>query len=293
MFKRGEVVQGKHSKCPMLRVSKTKGIWLRHSSQVVSVDSKWSEFERYTGPVYEVDGQGFVPDGGPCRLPKDSEWYYSEASKMPKKAKHDWKFVVTPDSGGHRWTRRILLPVPDLPEEPKFQVGDRVRYEGPNDHKHCTFKVGSLSGEGWPVADCGFQIFNPDLCTKLPDLHEEPRPEFQVGDWLRKQDGEVYQMHEYQYPLKSDTKLPGRPLTTDDLMQVLGGKRITVECHACGCEGVRDVITYMQNPGGCKEILFYHGDHSIEGNYHLAAFQGGRIVFADVEGNIFVIEEGS
>ena len=276
MFKRGEIAVAPNDSLWLCNHVGTNYDWIPISDtpgiQGVGV------FKPFTGPAYEVDGQRFVSNGGPCRLPKDSEWYYSEASKMPKKAKHDWQFVVTPDSGGHRWTRRILLPVPDLPED----------------------KCGKCNGHGDDASDT-FQA--PELrpkCDACGGTGVGPKPEFKVGDWVSVDESDMcYRVEKKHLGAYANvgshglTKLPGRPLTTDDLMQVLGGKRITVECHACGCEGVRDVITYMQNPGGCKEILFYHGDHSIEGNYHLAAFQGGRIVFADVEGNIFVIEEGS
>lgn len=83
-------------------------------------------------------------------------------------------------------------------------------------------------------------------------------------------------------------KLPGRPLTTDDLMQRLGGVEFDVECHACGCGksgGVKSKLTFKIADNG---ITFYHiGSHEM-----LATFdKQGSIVFADgVEGHIYVIE---
>ncbi len=278
MFKRGEIAVAPNDSLWLCNHVGTNYDWIpiygTPGIQGVGV------FKPNLGPVYEVDGRRFVPNGGPCRLPRDSEWYYSEASKMPKKAKHDWKFVVTPDSGGHRWTRRILLPVPDLPED----------------------KCGKCDGHGDDASDT-FQA--PELrpkCDACGGTGVGPKPEFKVGDWVRyKETGKTYKVTKDNAFAYNQGKtlvlyelLPGRPLTTDDLMQVLSGKKVMVECHVGNCGDLGGVRYRITAEIGSKEgawAWFHHGMNHVP---PIASFQDGAIVFSDgIEGNIFVIEEGS
>ena len=94
---------------------------------------------------------------------------------------------------------------------------------------------------------------------------------------------------------------PGRPLTTDDLMLVLSGEKITVECHACGCDkggGITgDLYAETDDPEDDEldgSMLYFHHTNNPKGagNYQLASFKDGYIVFADgVEGNIYIVGE--
>ena len=141
----------------------------------------------------------------------------------------------------------------------------------------------------------------------VPELEHE----FKVGDWIRNHNGDVAKIKRLgvysgedtgiewdadviksgQSYLKSCTKLPGRPLTTDDLMLVLSGVKVMVECHACGCEGVRDKI--IAKLGECFDdiVFFYHGEYN-EKSINIARISNGSIVFADsVEGSIYVVDE--
>ena len=162
--------------------------------------------------------------------------------------------------------------------------------------------VESWSKHAWTISklfstECNDGRFRRIL---LPTPELEPEHEFEVGDWVRFDNGEskyTFQVskiipgslfdscdNEY-YPLNICTKLPGRPLTTDDLMQVLSGKKVRVECHACECDGVREHLTMNM---GCGNVQVHHGNNP---NW-VACLRGGYIVFADgVEGNIYIVGE--
>lgn len=90
------------------------------------------------------------------------------------------------------------------------------------------------------------------------------------------------------------TKLPGRPLTTDDLMLVLSGKKVMVECWACDCDGVRSHLTYShRSKTECADPFNSIGfEHEAGTGMHLAYFQNGHIVWSrHVEGNVYVVSE--
>ena len=137
----------------------------------------------------------------------------------------------------------------------------------------------------------------PHYPILLPVPELEPEHEFEVGDWVKDtRNGEVFCADEScVYPSKYWEKLPGRPLTTADLMQVLSGKKITVECHAeCCVKGKGHPVS-----GGIIYNIFKHTTYFFHANqFHqvlpsaaLAEFKDGSIVFApNVEGNIFIVE---
>ncbi len=164
------------------------------------------EIKKYDGPTYEKGGRRFVASPEPCRLPKKGEWFYSEGIGKPVVALSSWIAMPTLDTEGHGWTRRILLEVPDLPEE-----------------HPCDF----CDGKGELLTIC-------ERCHGTGGLTKH---EFKGGDWVRyKETGKIYQVsnaNAFAYSMEKTCnryeKLPGRPLTTDDLMQVQSGKRIIVE----------------------------------------------------------------
>ncbi len=151
------------------------------------------------------------------------------------------------------------------------------------------------------------------ILLPIPEL--EPEHEFAVGDWVKINDDNpnfsqlpagIYRVDGvmgegsigidgYAVSPKFLTLLPGRPLTTDDLMQVLSGKKITVECHAeCCVKGKGHPVS-----GGIIYNIFKHTTYFFHANqFHqvlpsaaLAGFEDGSIGFSDsVEGNIFVVE---
>ena len=150
----------------------------------------------------------------------------------------------------------------------------------------------------------------------IPELE----PEFKVGDWVKDGNGlhiatvsvveaggymltwslnNTRSFYTLQFAKEHLTKLPGRPLTTDDLMQVLSGRKITVECHACECKGVIGQVS-AQNAKWPNEktlsMCFFHENQPFgEGEVHdeanpLAYFEDNKLVFADdVENNIYVV----
>ena len=169
------------------------------------------------------------------------------------------------------------LPVPDLPEEHPCDLCD---------------------GKGELLTIC-------ERCHGAGGL---TKPELKVGDYLRFDNGLVQQFHKNmalnpEAPNGYGTwiKLPGRPLTTDDLMLVLSGEKITVECHACGCDkggGITgDLYAETDDPEDDEldgSMLYFHHTNNPKGagNYQLASFKDGYIVFADgVEGNIYIVGE--
>ena len=106
---------------------------------------------------------------------------------------------------------------------------------------------------------------------------------------IEKINSDIYVRAFFRVKVQADqlTKLPGRPLTTDDLMQVLSGKILKTECHAGGCQGVRRSINITQS-SRADGVRFYHDGN----NNEIAQFKNGSIVFADqIEGNIFVVSE--
>ena len=105
-------------------------------------------------------------------------------------------------------------------------------------------------------------------------------------------DGGAWQVRSggiYQYlEARSLEKLPGRPLTTDDLMQVLSGYKVMVECHTCWCKSKGGVVGQIWAEEVKGIVYFAHEGN----NAKFAHFKGGKIQFIDDDkGNIFVIEE--
>jgi hypothetical protein len=169
------------------------------------------------------------------------------------------------------------------------------------EHKHDTFTdVSNAKG------------YRPILLPipELPNKHE-----FKAGDWVRyKETGKSYQVSDanaFAYSKEKTfnlyEKLPGRPLTTDDLMQVLSGKKVMVECHACECKSNRGEVYFSEKCDGKgggffhenftsygSEVIYRHDEDGRVGmpGWYFARFTDGSIVFADgVEGNIFVVDE--
>ncbi len=228
-----------------------------------------------SGGDIEPDISGIVPYTGPTYEKDGRRFVASGEFRAPKIG--DW-FDDTPIRGGvtkaymdFETYRPILLPVSELEPEPKFAVGDWVEING-NDR----------------LKDGGrFRIANVDKEIRVDAM-------FTV----------VVQPDQL-------TKLPGRPLTTDDLMQVLSGKKITVECHACGCgsngsKQAGEIYIQKREQQYHEYVAFYHKnfvaggggviyDHrdipGETGAYFLARFVNGSIVFAGgVENDIYVVE---
>ena len=147
---------------------------------------------------------------------------------------------------------------------------------------------------------------HPVKCKVLlpvPELEPEPEPEpeFEVGDWVKEDSGGfIYHINSFEndgtvncdhcqisgqyFSSETFTKLPGRPLTTDDLMLNASGEEFTIHCNGCGCDGVVATIWPASHEGG---VAFFHKGNTSP----VATFAYGGIVFAgDVEGNIFVVE---
>ena len=147
------------------------------------------------------------------------------------------------------------------------------------------------------------------ILLPVPELE----PEFQVGDWVKDGNGlhiatvsaveaggymltwslnNTQSFYTLQFAKEHLTKLPGRPLTTDDLMQVLGGKKIRVECHARCCNETSGGISFKVNVEADTRTApnttaFYHDGQA----FLFAYIRDGSIVFAkNVEGNIYVVE---
>ncbi len=264
MFKRGDIVE--------LNLKRMDGLIevgiLRDADYLISAhDGKVQStagYEMTKPPIYEKDGQKFVPSGE-FRIPRGDEFWLYAMGNIEGKGK-----VVGGDSSptpyanpkredGHR---PILLPVPELEHE--FKVGDWV---------------GNHNGDVAQITDA-----DEDRDTVKWDADV-----IKGGTSL----------------ITSCTPLPGRPLTTDDLMQVLSGKKIMVECHACGCGGNRGEVYFSEKCEGKgggffhenfttyeNEVVFRHDEDGRVGmpGWYFARFQDGTIVFAEgVEGNIYVV----
>lgn len=238
MFKRGDIVTSERA--PKLLViggvvndgvEKYKTYYFDGSDGNYGVSYIDAKYSPYTGPIYEKDGQRFVPSPEPIRLPKKGEWYFCENLKGPAQAMIDHQII---NYLLHKGCQIILLPVPTLEPEHEFKKGDWVRNTSKD---KAVWQVGGDTAMASMTAD--------------------------------------------DYEL-----LPGRPLTTDDLMLVLSGDKIMVECHAECHEHMSGIIIL----GKCKITGATYFDHD---GYDMgfAFFEDGSIVFADdVEGNIFVID---
>ena len=197
--------------------------------------------EPYTGPIYEKDGQRFVPSGE-NRIPGSGEYFLDRLGSVLRLG--DEAVVANQKfDGGYR---RILLPVLELESEHEFKISDWVKFDSD--------EVFQISG------------FNKDKTLAFGGSSKH-------GYYIR---GRI-------------TKLPGRPLDISDLMRVLSGDKVMVECHACECEDDMGEVTVQLKRESFLE--FRHGLNEKGENYQIAAFKDGSIVFADgVEGNIFVVE---
>jgi len=194
MFKRGELVEG------------GRGVWFVSGEGELTVikepDRKYGDkttysinghsLKPYTGPIYENDVQRFVPSGE-FRRPLKGEWCWIPIAKYVFKAEHDFqgKYSDDPSSG----YRPILLPTPKLPDE------------------ECSL----CRGHG--------------VCR-----HCVPEHEFKVEDWVKWEHGGRSAIHQVvkivnrdivaynsgSVLVKNCTKLPGRPLTIDDLIRLCG-----------------------------------------------------------------------
>ncbi len=125
-MKRGEIVHVNFIDADLsdglaLCTGESKYIWITQACDNVGGEwestGKLAKYIKYTGPTYEKGGRRFVASPEPCRLPKKGEWFYSEGIGKPVVALSSWIAMSTLDTEGHGWTRRILLEVPDLPEE--------------------------------------------------------------------------------------------------------------------------------------------------------------------------------
>ena len=259
MFKRGDI--GRNEKHMVVITGVPHGIQFITDyiggGQKHFPDGRHSEWVKYTGPIYKKGGRRFVPSGE-YRLVMVGDWYKSEGgpnSGEPIKATCSYGY------------RAILLPVPALPEE-----------------HPCDF----CDGKGELLTIC-------ERCHGTGGL---TKPEFEVGDWVKNnKTGRIVEVDNSGFTNAAGgyTKLPGRPLTTDDLMQVQSGKRIIVECHAeCCVKGKGHPVS-----GGIIYNIFKHTTYFFHANqFHqvlpsaaLAEFKDGSIVFApNVEGNIYVVE---
>ena len=119
MFKRGDI--GRNEKHMVVITGVPHGIQFITDyiggGQKHFPDGRHSEWVKYTGPTYEKDGRMFVPSPEEARLPKRGDWYFDEALKTPEQAEMDY---VPIRSHVHKSRERILLPVPDFPEEHPF-----------------------------------------------------------------------------------------------------------------------------------------------------------------------------
>ena len=294
MFKRGDIVE--------LNLKRMDGLIevgiLRDADYLISAhDGKVQStagYEMTKPPIHEKDGRRFVPSGE-YREPLQDEWYLSGPIGEPTHA------VLVP-----LLHYPILLPVPELEPEHRFEVGDTIENHLGNKVKITGFSKGAA---GKPMANWG-----PDGRTFISSLN--PVKEFKVGDWVSvDHDDTTCKINSYNqqnnkfcctnamapsggkkysstwqgfYFPQSLTKLPGRPLTTDDLMQVLSGKKITVECNIdtgmCLISGQHRITAEF----GSEGRLWLHCGH----NHFppIASFRDGEIVFAEgVEGNIYVV----
>ncbi len=285
MFARGDVVQ--------LNLKRTDGLRevgiLKDADHLISAhDGKvrsTAGYEMTKPPIYAKDGKRFVPSGEYRKPTVGETWLFEGA--VCSDCTEETVFTTY---------RAILLPIPDLPEE---------------ECKSCCIIAGKfvpVDTEGFCVK-CGKEVvdLNPD--------HPKPEPEheFAVGKFVRcvgsHHKGEIFKVDSLSvdgwvrsesipdtiFNPKNIEKIPGRPLTTDDLMQVLSGKKITVECHAeCCVNGKGHPVS-----GGIIYNIFKHTTYFFHANqFHqvlpsaaLAELKGGSIVFADgVEGNIYVVE---
>lgn len=259
MFKRGDIVEYDGAVCiyeddNLLRPIKDPS-------------DSWSGFYRehikpYTGPIYEKDGQRFVPSGE-FRLPKKGEWFLGkERDKKDKPLRAHWDFI-------HQY-KIILLPVPSLEPESEFKVGDWVRII---DGKESVMGV----------------RYRPDMKLNIGEIHKIVGTVPGMGSFKLDSDTWLWRPEWLE-------KLPGRPLTTDDLMMVQSGEKVEIECHACKCGesgGVRGrLFPIVESAYGEKRIAFYHTEFGDIKSPWLARYEDGSIMFADgVEGNIFVIGE--
>ena len=220
-----------------------------------------------SGGDIEPDVSGIVPYTGPTYEKDGQRFVPSGEYRRPKGG--EWYMPEslpnnTPfrNSHGHPGYRVILLPVPELEHE--FKVGDWVK-----------------DGNGLHIATVSVVEAGGYMLT-----------------WSLNNTRSFYTL---QFAKEHLTKLPGRPLTTDDLMQVLSGRKITVECHACECKGVIGQVS-AQNAKWPNEktlsMCFFHENQPFgEGEVHseanpLAYFEDNKLVFADgVEGSIYVVSE--
>ncbi len=148
------------------------------------------------------------------------------------------------------------------------------------------------------------------ILLPVPELEPEPEPEpeFEVGDWVKEDSGGfIYHINSFEndgtvncdhcqisgqyFSSETFTKLPGRPLTTDDLMMAQSGRRVHVMCHADCCgqtKGIHgDITTHVSN-----SVVYFGHVNQPEPGYRrrMASYEAGAIVFADgVEGNIYVV----
>ena len=258
MFARGDVVE--------LNLKRTDGLRevgiLKDADHLISAhDGKVQSTAGYemTKPPFlvpDIPGRRFVPSGE-YRVPCQGEyWSHHKGTDRYSVYGPGIHALGESDNNGYR---PILLPVPELeptPEpvpEPEFKVDDWIfingigpyRIQSVEDNAYCWIHHGNKTK--------GITRF------EYPEWDEHKQPVF--------------------------TKAPGRPLTTDDLMQVLSGKKVKVECHACGCGGIRDTLKAEMFANG----LFFFYEHNGE---NIGEIKDGSIVFADgVEGNIYIVGE--
>jgi hypothetical protein len=228
--------------------------------------------EKYTGPIYEKDGQRFVPSGEDV--------------------------FVAPM--GHVVECKGLLPVPEL--EPVVSVGDKFEKDGVT-YVYKGEKRQPMPGEHYLYVP-KMEVFKcKDAKSSWPIV--EPEHEFKVGDWVKFDKEKIMQIIDfdkvnkkvafcrgegkYGNHIERMEKLPGRPLTTEDLMQVLSGKKVMVECHACMCADKPKVTSRLFISINNDIVHFAHTGEVAK----IALFTNGEVKWTDgVEGNIFVVEEG-
>ena len=280
-MKRGEIFEfGEKGSMGVATGGKQNGglafMWIRGWPEHKGVDSNPKDPTPYTGPTYEKDGRRFVPSGE-YREPLQDEWYLSGPIGEPTRA------VLVPLP--HYPT---LLPIPELEPEHEFKGGDWVRYKE-------TGKIYQVSNAN------AFAYSMEKTCNRYEKLLGIC-PEFKVGEFVRcvgsHHKGEIFRVDSLSvdgwvrsesmpgtiFNPKNLEKLPGRPLTTDDLMLNAGGKEIIVHCNGCECNGAVEIIYPVATSDG---VAFFHKGNGAP----VATFSSGAIVFApDVEGNIYVVE---
>ncbi len=251
MFKRGDIVE--------LNLKRTDGLRevgiLKDADYLISAhDGKVQStagYEMTKPPIYEKVGRRFVASGE-FRFVKVGDYWLD--GKITDE--ESWSVVgpmkVQLDDDANDIAVPIILPIPELEPEHEFEIGDWVRITEDNPN-HSRLPVGVYR------VDCVMSKGSIGIDGLVVS------PEFL-------------------------TKLPGRPLTTDDLMHLMGGNIVCAHWNmCCGGEKVGSVFWDEErvSVGGWR-VVFRHSD----ADEFLAEFKDGSIVFADgVEGNIFVVSE--